>query len=176
MYKFMLCGGINTKMTIPTCSPMLMFWTLTAKFWAIQSQMFDELMFRNSLVIDSAYENPCAIWIILIVIGFKSFQNRATVYVVLCLVHTNGECRALNRRAKRRHFCSLFQKYLDLLRSGKLWYALIRIGWRFEDKIFPDMLRFLPLWSRFDQALLRLKSRFDKLYYASLLFDAIMTL
>ena len=31
------------------------------------------------------------------------------------LVHTNGECRALNQRAKRRHFCLLYQKYHDLL-------------------------------------------------------------
>ena len=59
-----------------------------------------------------------------------------------------------------------------MLRSDKLWYALIRIG----DQLLPDLLRFLTIWSRFDEAMLRLKSRFDKLYYALLRFDATMTL
>ena len=36
------------------------------------------------------------------------------------LVHTNGECRALNQRAKRRHFCLLFQKCRDLLSNVTL--------------------------------------------------------
>ena len=49
-----------------------------------------------------------------------------------------------------------------MLRSDKLWYALIRIG----DQLLPDLLRFLTIWSRFDEAMLRLKLRFDKLYYA----------
>ena len=38
----------------------------------------------------------------------------------LYLVHTNGECRALNQRAKRRHFCLLFQKCSDLLSNVTL--------------------------------------------------------
>ena len=38
----------------------------------------------------------------------------------LYLVHTNGECRALNQRAKRRHFCLLFQIYHDLLSNVTL--------------------------------------------------------
>ena len=38
----------------------------------------------------------------------------------LYLVHTNGECRALNQRAKRRHFCLLFQKCRDLLSNVTL--------------------------------------------------------
>ena len=33
-------------------------------------------------------------------------------------------------------------------------------------ELLPDLLRFLTIWSRFDEAMLRLKSRFDKLYYA----------
>ena len=47
-----------------------------------------------------------------------------------------------------------------MLRSDKLWYALIRIG----DQLLPDLLRFLTIWSRFDEAMLRLKSSFDKLW------------
>ena len=38
----------------------------------------------------------------------------------LYLVHTNGECRALNQRAKRCHFCLLFQKCRDLLSNVAL--------------------------------------------------------
>ena len=56
-----------------------------------------------------------------------------------------------------------------MLRSDKLRYEL-------GDELLPDLLRFLTIWSRFDEAMLRLKSRVDKLYYALLLFDAIMTL
>ena len=48
-----------------------------------------------------------------------------------------------------------------MLRSDKLWYELVAA---LGDELFPDLLRFLTLWSRFDQALLRLKSRFDKLW------------
>ena len=46
-----------------------------------------------------------------------------------------------------------------MLRSDKLWYALVRIGGS-----LPDLLLFLTIWSRFDEAMLRLKSRFDKLW------------
>ena len=44
-----------------------------------------------------------------------------------------------------------------MLRSDKLWYAL-------GDKLLTDLLRFLRIWSRFDEAIIRLKSRFDKLW------------
>ena len=47
-----------------------------------------------------------------------------------------------------------------MLRPDKLWYALIRLG----DELLPDLLRFLTIWSPFDEAMLRLKSRFDKLW------------
>ena len=49
-----------------------------------------------------------------------------------------------------------------MLRSDQLWYELVAA---LGDELFPDLLRFLTLWSRF-----------DKLYYALLRFDAIMTL
>ena len=46
-----------------------------------------------------------------------------------------------------------------MLRSDKLWYEL-------RDELLPDLLRFLTIRSRFDEAMLCLKSRFHKLYYA----------
>ena len=49
-----------------------------------------------------------------------------------------------------------------MLRSDKLWYALTRKGG--GDELLPDLLRFLTIWSRFDEAMLRAKSRFDKLW------------
>ena len=44
-----------------------------------------------------------------------------------------------------------------MLRSDKLWYEL-------GDELLPDLLRSLTIWSPFDEAMLRLKSRFDKLW------------
>ena len=50
----------------------------------------------------------------------KILRWHAKSYNRLYMVHTNGECRALNQRAKRRHFCLLFQKYHDLLSNVTL--------------------------------------------------------
>ena len=41
--------------------------------------------------------------------------------------------------------------------SDTLWYEL-------GDELLPDLLRSLTIWSRFDEAMLRLKSPFDKLW------------
>ena len=52
--------------------------------------------------------------------GSTLFASILNLSVMLYMVHTNGECRALNQRAKRRHFCLLFQKYHDLLSNVTL--------------------------------------------------------
>ena len=54
--------------------------------------------------------------------------------------------------SKAPSFLFTFPKSYALISCDTLWYELVAA---LGDELFPDLLRFLTLWSRFDHALLR---------------------